>query len=92
MKHTTQMTAQDLARAYARHHGWIGTRSGWIRDTTGDPIVQGYDDLATGLTRLGILEPGVGIMWCEERTRYAGDGSKVAGSLRTGRRGGWLWT
>lgn len=60
-KPTYQMSAVELARVWAHHHGLYASRSGWIRKGS-DPITQGYADLARHLTRAGVILTG-GIDW-----------------------------
>lgn len=60
-KSTSRMTRPELARVVAEHNGYLTGPGGWIYNTQGRPICQGYAALAE---RLGsALVVGRGIDW-----------------------------
>jgi hypothetical protein len=85
MQHTSQMKAEQIARLYTQHHGWQGRSGGWIYDTDGKPILQGYWHLSEILIELGVIEEGVGIHWSKEKelTPFTNDLSRISVSMAT---------
>jgi len=68
-KATWEMDSTELARVVAAHNGWKGEQGGFIRDTDGLPIVQGYWTLGEILQEMEIIEPGVGVHWRRQSIR-----------------------
>jgi hypothetical protein len=70
-KLTSQMTAVELAKVFADHHGYFGAHGGWIyreRHTingrrTGQPVCQGGVSFARLLEQRCLIRPGRGIDW-----------------------------
>jgi len=84
--HTARMSAARLARAYAAHHEWRGTRGGWIVDREGRQLVQGWTNLTGLLVGLGVIEEGTGILWGRERALTPDSPSPVDRGRRMGTR------
>lgn len=65
-KLTSQMTAIELAKVFAEHHGYFGAQGGWIyraQHLGGRPVCQGWELFAKMLQRRGFIRPGRGIDW-----------------------------
>lgn len=69
-KLTSQMTAIELAKVFAAHHGYFGDHGGWIyREQhtlgrpTGRPVTQGWAAFARLLEARGFIRVGAGIDW-----------------------------
>ncbi len=45
-----------LARVIAQHLGWKGSWGGWIHDTNGKPVCQGWRALTQKLERRGWIK------------------------------------
>jgi len=66
-KGTWEMTTEELARVVSEHNGWKGQRDGFIRDTDGVRVVQGYSMLGSILEDMGVIEVGKGVHWRRQR-------------------------
>lgn len=60
---TWQMSARQLAKAFAEVAGYQGRKGGWIYDASGHPVAHGWDAFAVLLTRRGWITVGQGINW-----------------------------
>lgn len=59
---TSQMTAVELARVFADHHGYE-VRWNWIYDSKSTPVACGWGEFARILQRFGYIEVGLGVHW-----------------------------
>ena len=69
---TWQMTAEQLARAWANVHGVHAhvDGGGWLYWPNDKPFAQGWAALATRLQREGIIRVGRGIDWSRDHYNY----------------------
>jgi hypothetical protein len=78
-KATWQMTKTELARVFAEHFGWRHSSGGWIVNAAGEPICQGWENLADALTGRGWIRVGEGVNWrrAGERPKLGRDGKRA---------------
>ena len=76
---TWKMTSEELARVYADHHGVTARVGGWLYDSDGRPVCQGWSTLANYLAGYEVTIVGVGVDWAKDRRLGV---KRLLGSIR----------
>jgi len=85
---TWQMTTQELARTWAAQNGVTARTGGWLYDSRGRAVCQGWDVLAAYLHRRGVIvanTKGAGVNW--RRADQLGTPALVAGARQAATEG-----